>query len=90
MAQAKRDIKQTVKKAPRIRIGWYSQKQYEMSGTLCVYRAPNGKDEINVTEVTSQGNPAPSVFIDVKCKGVLGPFIRREEHGVLINLLNQF
>lgn len=72
MAQAKKDIKQTIEEAKTIKIGYYSATAEKNGGTIYVYATPDGKGTLHVISVASCGPPN---FDDVISLGPVGKFL---------------
>ena len=75
MTHANHKVKDQIKDANSMTIGWYSPTAEKLCGTIYIYKTPDGKGEMRLTSITKLNAQKP-IYKDVVCKGEVGKYIR--------------
>jgi hypothetical protein len=75
MTHANPKVKDQIKDANSMNIGWYSPTAEELCGNIYVYQTPDGKGEMRLTSITKLNAQKP-IWKDIVCKGEVGTYVR--------------
>ena len=74
MTHANPKVKDQIKDANSMIIGWYSHTA-ERDGKVYIYKTPDGKGEMRLTSITKLNAQKP-IWKDTVCKGEVGTYVR--------------
>jgi hypothetical protein len=85
MTHANPKVKDQIKDANSMTIGWYSPTADKLCGNIYVYQTPDGKGEMRLTSITRLNARKP-IWKDTVCKGEVGKYIRTIKNNIDFNL----
>ena len=78
MTHASSKVKDHIKDANSMKIGWYSHTAAErIGGKVYIYKTPDGKGEMRLTSI-SKLNAQKPIWKDIVCKGEVGKYVKTE------------
>ena len=75
MTHASPKVKDHIKDANSMNIGWYSHTAEREVGKVYIYKTPDGKGEMRLTSI-SKLNARKPIWKDIVCKGEVGQYVK--------------